>query len=349
MSDYLWDPTQSPDPEVAALEEQLAELKAPLPALPPLPPRAPAPQAPAPAAAPTARPFPWLRSGLLAAAGLLIALSLAPREEFVPPARAPRGWRVAALAGTPQLGGDRLQGEGRWTTGEWLVTGPEDEVQVQVAEIGELRLAPSSRLRLAQTGPDQHRLQLEVGSLSAKVKAPPRLFLVDTPRGRASDLGCAYTLTVAPDGTTSLAVTSGAVELADATSAVFVPAGASCRSNAEGAPGTPVQVTASEDFRAALRDLDQAWWSEGRLADEPLAAVLALAAPGDGLSLWHLIPRALGPARQEVIVALARLVPLPFGVRMEDADRLDPAALQRWREAAPWGVVRTGGGKSGPR
>ena len=362
MSDYLWDPSCTPDPEVTALEEQLAELRAPLPPLPALPPRvAPTSAAGgevaggAPPRSGGAPAFPWLRWGLLAAAGLLLAFVFAPREELGPPPTpgqsvAPgRGWRVVARAGTPRVGSAPLSGEGRWETGQWLVTGPGDEVEVEVAEIGELRLAPSSRLRLAQTGPDQHRLLLEVGSFSAKVTAPPRLFLVDTPRGRASDLGCAYTLTVDPEGKTSLVVTSGAVELAGATAFAFVPAGARCVSNAEGAPGTPVQLTASEDFQAALSDLDQSWWDQGALAEAPLDAVLALAAPGDGLSLWHLIPRALGPARQRVIVGLARLTPLPFGVRMADAERLDPKALQRWREAAPWGAWRSSGGKSGRR
>lgn len=352
MNDYLWDPKEAPDPEVAALEEALAPLRAPLPPLPFLPARVkPASsRAPAPLQIPSAGPrpadpraFPWIRASLLAAAGFLLALGLAPREGRVRPTPAPSGWRVVALEGAPRLAALTLEGEGRWRPGEWLETGPQDVVQVEVAEIGELRLAPSSRLRLATTGPNEHRLLLAEGSLSAKVKAPPRLFLVDTPTGRASDLGCAYTLSVDPGGVTTLEVSAGAVELSGATGAVYVPAGARCVTNAEGAPGTPVQVDTTPDFLAALADLDAAWWSEGGLAEGPLGAVLEFASPGDELSLWHLIPRAVGEARQRLIVTMARLTPLPFGVSTSDVDRLDPDALRLWREETPWGAGPTWG------
>ena len=46
----------------------------------------------------------------------------------------------------------------------------------------------------------KHCLRLAHGRLSARVTAPPRLFVVDTPAATAIDLGCAYDLAVLTDG-----------------------------------------------------------------------------------------------------------------------------------------------------
>ncbi|MBL4845402.1 MAG: FecR domain-containing protein [Planctomycetes bacterium] len=217
------------------------------------------------------------------------------------------------------------------------MTGPEDAARLQIADIGEVRVSPSSRVRLAATGPDEHRLFLARGSLSAKVKAPPRLFLVDTPNGRASDLGCAYDLTVDERGGVTLVVTSGAVELSDRSSAVMVPAGARCRAAPNGVPGTPVRTDSSPEFRALLKDLDDELWETGSMSKVLVVLASEAAGPGDDLTLWHLIPRVEEAARQHVIMALARLIPLPSGLSPQDAFDLDPETLRRWREATDWG------------
>ena len=47
----------------------------------------------------------------------------------------------------------------------------------------------------------------------ARVVAPPRVLVVETPAADAVDLGCAYALEVEADGSTRLSVTSGQVAL----------------------------------------------------------------------------------------------------------------------------------------
>jgi hypothetical protein len=337
MSDYLWDPSQPVDPEVARLEELLAPLRAPTPALPPLPPRVRQPSL----APPTLTSLPWVRGALALAAGLLLALWMAPREAGRP-LPAVEGWRVVATRGTPRFGelgelGERpLRGEGRLGVGEWLTTGPGDTAELQVADIGRLRIAPSSRVRLTATAPHEHRLLLERGGLSAQVSAPPRLFLVDTPRGRASDLGCAYELRVDEEGAATLIVEEGAVELSNEGAAVYVPAGARCRADAAGAPGTPVWSHSSLEFLAAVDRLDEALWESGAASDELVGEVLQASSAEDSLSLWFLLPRVEGGARRRVIDGLTRMVPLPPGVTFEAVFDLDPAALADWRRTTPW-------------
>src|SRR5205823_4194113 len=79
--------------------------------------------------------------------------------------------------------------------GEWLNTNS-SHATLRIADIGEVRVESNSKLRVLESTPEAHRMQLERGTVHAKVWAPPRLFFVDTPSATAIDLGCAYTLTV---------------------------------------------------------------------------------------------------------------------------------------------------------
>jgi hypothetical protein len=71
----------------------------------------------------------------------------------------------------------------------------------------------NTRVRLLETQPTEHRLELARGKMSAHIWAPPRLFFVNTPSAVAADLGCAYTLEVDDQGSSLLRVTSGWVAL----------------------------------------------------------------------------------------------------------------------------------------
>ena len=46
----------------------------------------------------------------------------------------------------------------------------------------------------------RHRLALASGTIHAKTTSQPGVFVIDTPKARAIDLGCEYTLTIAPNG-----------------------------------------------------------------------------------------------------------------------------------------------------
>src|SRR5205085_382819 len=105
-------------------------------------------------------------------------------------------WRVARLNGTPRIGSVGFNDEAKLGIGQWLETDATSRAQVDVAAIGNVEVEPNSRVRLIESKPTEHRLELQRGRLSARISAPPKLFFVNTPSGVAEDLGCAYTLEV---------------------------------------------------------------------------------------------------------------------------------------------------------
>src|SRR4030095_190075 len=132
---------------------------------------------------------------------------------------------IQTIAGSPKVGtsasGSKL------AVGEYLETDSSSRARIEVAEIGKVEIAPNSRVKLVGTSEKQHRLSLERGGLHAKIVAPPRLFIVDTPSAVAVDLGCEYTLEVDRAGNSKLNVTSGYVALERRGKKSIVPAGAS--------------------------------------------------------------------------------------------------------------------------
>ena len=168
---------------------------------------------------------------------------------------------------------------------------------------------------------------LERGELSAQVKAPPRLFVVETPSATAVDLGCAYTLTVDEAGLGRLTVTGGKVELAVAVGPPMVVAAGTSASFAVGRVGTPVAPTAAPALRAALADLD-----DGRF--DALPAALAAAGDGDLVTLANLLVRVPPARRPEVAARLAELVPVPERLLGVDLSAPDPQPAEAWRADA---------------
>jgi len=246
-------------------------------------------------------------------------------------------WSVEAVAGTPTIGSSRLEGRARLVAGDWLVTDSVSTAMVTVGRIGNAEVAPGSRLRLVRANPADHRLALERGSIHARISAPPRLFVVETPAGTAIDLGCEYTLDVDASGTSRLHVTLGWVALTDRSKQTLVPAGAVATTR----PGIGVSIPYYEDATIALRNgvltLDDR-------PDDPiaLAVVLNEARRRDALTLWHILPRVEGQARAQVVTRLATLVPMPEGVSRDEVLDLDSGDLDRWLEAIEpaWSVVR---------
>src|SRR6266403_1896492 len=165
-------------------------------------------------------------------------------------------WDVARLRGTLRIDSAAVADKGKLGVGQWLETDTESRAQIDVGDIGQVEIDPNTRVRLLETKPSEHRLELAQGRLSARISAPPKLFFVNTPSGIAEDLGCAYTLEVDKAGNSLLRVTLGwvALQLKDRES--LVPAGAACATRPGVGPGTPYFEDASEKFRAALSKLD---------------------------------------------------------------------------------------------
>lgn len=241
-------------------------------------------------------------------------------------------WEVARLNGAPRIGSSRMNEKGRLAVGQWLETDGDSRAQIEVGSIGQVEIDPNTRVRLVETRPTEHRLELERGKMSARIWAPPRLFFVDTPAGVAADLGCAYTLEVDDQGAGLLHVTSGwvALQLKDRES--MVPAGAACLTRPGIGPGTPYFEDAAQNFRFTLAEFDFQASDPSVSKTAMLDTLLREARPRDTLTLWHLLGRVEGNDRVRVYERMAALVPPPDGVTREGVLQLDEQMLQQWRD-----------------
>ncbi len=306
--DYLWDGSGQPDPEIARLEEALRPLRR----VPP-PPRLPVSRR-----ALVARPALSDWRVLAAAAAVLMALASA----FLPSRTAGPGWDFAWLGDGAGPDPGRTLREG-----EWLDTGSR-RARLEVADVGEVRLEPRTRVAVVDAGREAHRLALARGTLHATIWAPPGRFLVDTPAARAVDLGCKYTLEVAGDGSGVLRVEAGWVGFEHRGVQSLVPAGAWCRTRPDRGPGTPRFDTAPPAFAAALDAVDAG--GSPAIRRDALERALASARARDALSLWHLLARVEPEERGRVFDRLAELVPPPDGVTRDGIAAGDRAMRDRW-------------------
>lgn len=241
-------------------------------------------------------------------------------------------WEVARIDGNPRIGKETITKNGRLVVGEWLETDAASRAKIEVGTIGQVEIDPNTRVRLLETKPTEHRLELAHGRMSARIWAPPRLFFVDTPSAVAADLGCAYTLEVDAEGAGLLRVTSGwvALELRDRES--MVPAGAACATRPGIGPGTPYFEDASLYFQQALAKLDFEPTNTDWSKIPSLDLLLMEARPRDTLTLWHLLSRVDGKDRERVFERMVSLTQLPTGVTREGVLALDENMLQLWKD-----------------
>jgi ferric-dicitrate binding protein FerR (iron transport regulator) len=311
MSDYLFDKTGD-DPAVAELEGLLGAYAhgAPL-REPPL--REPPPRR-------------WLAASVAAAAlAAIAALVVLLRPSHDGCTGAATGFAFAVEGGSARCGGAGAS-RGTLPVGAWLETSGGAVADVRVADIGALKVYGDSRVRLVDTGAGGHRMELARGKVAARVVAPPRLFVVDTPVASAFDLGCAYELAVDGDGRTRLRVTSGAVSLEGHGHVAYTPVGTEVLATPGRGPGTPVVVDASEPLRAAVARFD---------GGDPsaLRAIVDGAELRDTITLWNLLSRTAAGERARVVARLDALAGRPDTVRTDDVLAGDAAAIERWREA----------------
>ena len=294
MKDYLWEKKGEGDAETKQLEGLLGAARFSGMELPPAPPRR--------------RRLSWRRLAV-AGAGLAAAAAVAFFFE-------PRGAYFEV---------HNAKGEAaRLYVAKWFETGVNERAEIRVAQIGKVELQPQSRVRLLRTDAQQHRLELTRGSLHAKVLAPPRLFVVETPSATAVDLGCEYDLTIEPGGGTRLQVRTGWVELEGAGKRSLVPAGMECLTRPGKGPGTPIDDDAPAELRAALTRFDD---GEASAIDDVLSRV----GDDDAVTLWHLLARVQEAKREAVYARLDALVPAPGDKARILA--LDKVALDAWWEA----------------
>lgn len=262
-----------------------------------------------------------VHTGLALAAGFA-ALVLGVSGGVIFQFRAPAQWEVVSREGA--ISADALRDD------QWLETDSVSSARVKVGRIGSVSLGPESRARLVRGAWNAHRMELERGRIDAVIAAPPRLFFVQTPTALATDLGCAYSLEVENDGSSTLHVTVGWVELSHEGQRSIVPAGLRASVSRDGVPGVPhVPALALEEL-SKLNDL-------GAILDALSALDAAqpesIRRQTSGITLWHLLSRVDASERARVAAALRSRAPLPEGVTMEGILALDRQMLDRWREA----------------
>ncbi len=276
-----------------------------------------------------------VRSPVLAAAAVVLAVVGGTYIGVLRAYGAPNEWQVLPLTGVPTVAGATLTQTSDLATGEWLITDSVSSAQLAVGRIGTAEIGPNSRVRLDRGGRTQHRLSLQEGSLDAVIDAPPRLFFVETPTALATDLGCAYTMEVDSTGASRIHVTAGWVELRQGERVSLVAAGLKAEVDTGTGPGTPYPEAFSIEAREALERLDR---GGGGMAE--LETVLAALYPATGfvtarqpsaITMWHLIQRLDGDLRAAVYDRLAALSPPPARVSREGILALERPMLERWR------------------
>jgi len=337
---YLWDASGAPDPEIQRLESLLADFR----------------QADRALVLPAEMPVaPSKFRGLLlhmpslprlaAAAAILLTLGatlfFSSRPKFAPETGST--WDVANLQGAPQIGTKTIapnQAPAKLHVGQTIVTNADSRASLSQSDLGEIRIDPNSRLRLVQTDANRKRIQLDVGTIHAAIWAPPGTFVVDTPSAVAIDLGCSYTLQVAPDGSGTLRTTLGWVGFHLNGRDSFIPAGAMCSTRPTLGPGIPYFEDATPAFRQAIAQFDSTS-QDSPARSAALSMILSEARAHDALSLWHLLSRTTGPERAQVYARFVALVPPPAGVTRSGILNLDQSMLDLWWNPLGLGEIST--------
>jgi len=236
-------------------------------------------------------------------------------------------WEIQALSGVPVVAGSQVDAPTALHAGDAIETDHDSRAKIRVGAIGFVDVGPGSRLKVVVARATKQHLDLEEGRIKALISAPPRLFVVGTPAGKAIDLGCAYTLDVDSEGQGLLSVTLGWVALENGRKA-WVPAGASCRTDPRRGPGTPVFEDASVELREAIDRFDfDDQTPEERLDD--LWIIVRQARTKDLITLWHLLMRTEGEERILVTKGISLVWDLPPDIRRQDLVSGDPDAIAR--------------------
>jgi hypothetical protein len=232
--------------------------------------------------------WPWFAAAAAALLIVIAAISLRPR---------PNEWRVTNGIPRSLRVGD-------------VINRP---VRLRSREVGVIDVAGQTTLRLI----GKNRFELTVGTIHAKTTSPPGVFVVNTPRAEAVDLGCEYTLTILPNGSGVLRVASGWVELQKDWNESLVPQGAMATISSDGSLSPPIFEDASPAFKEAVRRGD-------------LETALALARRRDALTLINLFRFADEEARAKIYDRLNALVPAPPGITREAVRYGSFRTVQDW-------------------
>jgi ferric-dicitrate binding protein FerR (iron transport regulator) len=294
-NDYLWDGSGEPDADVEHLESLLGRYRS---------------AAPVPDFRRVVVMRPRPRWPLAVAAALIVAAILGFLRIYTPPNR----WRATESSGVAVVPHSILR------AGDIVRTG-NGTVRLRSPNVGTVDIGANTTLRLIENRTRRHRLALTAGTIHAKTTSMPGVLVIDTPRARAIDLGCEYTLTIASGGGGELRVIAGWVDLTHGYEQSLVPEGASAVITPEGALSVPVFDDAAPQFRDAVRNFEHM---------HDMATIIALSRARDALTLLNLFRIATPDERVLLYDRLNQFVPAPPSITRESVRDWSPAATELW-------------------
>jgi hypothetical protein len=289
--DYLWDGSGEPDAEVQKLEALLGRYRSAVPM-------------------PDFNRVAVIRRRSLwpyAIAAALIVCAILGVVRFYTPANR---WRATDESGVAEVPHSILR------AGD-IVRTERGSVRLQSPNVGTIDLGANTTVRLIENRSRRHRLALAAGTIHAKTTSQPGVFVIDTPKARAIDLGCEYTLTIAPNGGGVLHVIFGWVDLTHSYEQALVPQGASAVIESDGSLTVPVFDDAAPPFHAAIRNHD-------------MPTILALARTRDAFTLLNLFRVASPDERMLLYDRLNQLVPAPPSITRESVRYWSPWSTELW-------------------
>jgi hypothetical protein len=293
--DYLWDRSGEPDAEVQRLEGLLGRYRT---------------AAATPDFArvvvmrrPSRWPFAIAAAVMLCAIVGIIRLAM-PRN----------GWRATESSGAASVPHSILRAGDVVTTGD-------GSVRLESRAVGVVEIGAHTTLRLVESRRARQRLALTAGTIHAKTTSMPGVFVIDTPRARAIDLGCEYTLTIANSAGGELRVIGGWVDLTHGYEQSLVPAGASAMIGGDGELTVPIFDDAAPAFRRAVRNF---------AAGHDLATIVAQSRKRDALTLLNLFRLATPDERVVLFDRLNQLVPAPPSIVRNDVRYWQPSVTELW-------------------
>jgi hypothetical protein len=289
--DYLWDKSGDPDAEVQKLEMLLGRCAS----------NAPIPDFKRVAVIRRRRLWPF------AIAATLILCAILGVIRFYTPANR---WRAIQESGTAEVPHSLLR------AGD-VVRTKNGSVRLQSPSVGTIDLAANTTVRLIENRSRRHRLALAAGTIHAKTTSQPGVFIIETPNARAIDLGCEYTLTIAPNGGGELHVIAGWVDLTHGFEQSLVPQGASATIASDGSLTVPVFDDAAPAFHEAMRKHD-------------VATIVALARTRDAFTLLNLFRDSTPEERMLLYNRLKQLVPPPPSITPESIRYWTPESTELW-------------------
>lgn len=234
-------------------------------------------------------------------------------------------WRVESVSGRPILTGVAFAG--RVASGGAVATDFASRARLVVPGVGDVILEPGGRVLRLVGRRGAPRVQLDRGTLRARVDAPSTRFMVETRAGSAVNLGGTCTIAMEDSGKGRLDVQRGQARFAGSGHESLLPSGVWCPLTGDGA-GVPRRADASEAFLAAVAVTD----NPACQADD-FTPLLEKAEARDVITLWHLLPRVRGKVRRQVAERIASLVDVPSEVTIDQVLALEPAALEAWWNA----------------